>query len=40
MHGIIAAPHDPYQVGQKFEGLQCDISPNIWSAAYNENAGN
>lgn len=25
----------PYQVGQKFDGLECDISPNVWSAADN-----
>ena len=26
----------PYQVGQAYAELQCDISPNIWSAAYHE----
>jgi hypothetical protein len=26
----------PYQVGQTYPGLQCDIGPHIWSAAYHE----
>lgn len=26
----------PYQVGQDYYALQCNISPNVWSAAYHE----
>jgi len=29
----------PYQVGQDYSALQCNISPNVWSAAYHDTDG-